>query len=102
MKIKYALNALCCVLVFISVSPAFGNSLMNLTDVPGETEILPQPSGSASYPTPASDAGPAVSDTNRDDRGAVAGCSMFPSDNIWNVPVDTLPLDVNSSSYINT
>lgn len=29
-------------------------------------------------------------------------CSIFPPDNIWNVPVDTLPLDPNSAAYINT
>jgi hypothetical protein len=30
----------------------------------------------------------------------VAGCSVFPIDNIWNAPVDTLPLDPNSDAYI--
>ena len=33
---------------------------------------------------------------------ALAGCNLFPFDNIWNVPVDTLPVDPNSSAYINT
>jgi len=32
----------------------------------------------------------------------VAGCPVFPADNIWNVPVDTLPLDPNSDAYIAT
>ncbi len=32
----------------------------------------------------------------------LADCNMFPADNIWNVPVDTLPLDANSDAYINT
>ncbi|MCZ7574137.1 MAG: hypothetical protein M5U01_36775 [Ardenticatenaceae bacterium] len=32
----------------------------------------------------------------------VAGCAVFPADNIWNVPVDTLPVDANSSGYIAT
>jgi len=31
-----------------------------------------------------------------------AGCQILPADNIWNVPVDTLPLDPSSSAYINT
>lgn len=34
--------------------------------------------------------------------GSLANCSMFPKDNIWNRRVDGLPLDSNSSAYINT
>lgn len=30
------------------------------------------------------------------------GCSFFPPDNVWNVPVDDLPVDPNSDSYVNT
>lgn len=29
-------------------------------------------------------------------------CTFFPANNIWNTPVDTLPLDPNSSAYIQT
>ena len=32
----------------------------------------------------------------------LGGCSLFPPDNIWNVPVDTLPVDRNSAAYIQT
>ncbi|MFH2122125.1 MAG: hypothetical protein ABIJ50_01375 [Pseudomonadota bacterium] len=32
----------------------------------------------------------------------IAGCSIFPVNNIWNTPVDTLPIDPNSAAYINT
>ncbi|MFQ5858231.1 MAG: hypothetical protein ACE5LU_21725 [Anaerolineae bacterium] len=32
----------------------------------------------------------------------MAGCPVFPADNIWNVPVDTLPLDPNSDTYVAT
>jgi len=32
----------------------------------------------------------------------VAGCGLLPANNIWNVPVDTLPLDANSDAYIAT
>jgi len=31
---------------------------------------------------------------------SLAGCSIFPADNIWNTPVDTLPVDPNSAAYI--
>ena len=29
-------------------------------------------------------------------------CTVFPADNIWNTPVDQLPLAANSSTYVNT
>jgi hypothetical protein len=32
----------------------------------------------------------------------LAGCAVFPSDNIWNAAVDTLPVDHNSAAYIAT
>ncbi|MDZ4770630.1 MAG: hypothetical protein SGJ24_16005 [Chloroflexota bacterium] len=32
----------------------------------------------------------------------VAGCTVFPADHIWNVPVDTLPLDPLSDRYVGT
>jgi hypothetical protein len=28
-------------------------------------------------------------------------CAVFPADNIWNTPVDTLPLHTNSAAYVN-
>lgn len=36
--------------------------------------------------------------------GTAAGqtCGVFPADNIWNAPVDNLPLDPNSAAYIAT
>ncbi len=32
----------------------------------------------------------------------LAGCPVFPVDHIWNTPVDRLPLDPNSTAYINS
>jgi len=32
----------------------------------------------------------------------LAGCPILPADNIWNVPVNTLPVDANSALYITT
>jgi hypothetical protein len=32
----------------------------------------------------------------------IAGCPVFPVDNVWNVPVNTLPVDVNSDAYVAT
>jgi hypothetical protein len=33
---------------------------------------------------------------------AIAGCPMFPPDNVWNTRVDSLPIDACSSAYINS
>lgn len=33
---------------------------------------------------------------------SIAGCPVFPADNVWNHPVDTLPVDKNSGAYVNT
>ena len=30
----------------------------------------------------------------------LSGCAIFPADNVWNTPIDNLPPDLNSSSYI--
>jgi hypothetical protein len=30
----------------------------------------------------------------------VAGCAIFAADNVWNAPVDTLPLDASSAAYV--
>ena len=32
----------------------------------------------------------------------VAGCPVFPANNVWNTPVDKLPVDANSAAYITT
>jgi S-layer homology domain len=32
----------------------------------------------------------------------LAGCPVFPADNVWNTPVDTLPVDPNSAAWIQT
>jgi hypothetical protein len=31
---------------------------------------------------------------------ATAGCTVFPADNIWNVPINTLPVDPRSAAYV--
>ena len=32
----------------------------------------------------------------------IQGCAIFPSDNVWNIPVDNMPVDINSTAYVNT
>lgn len=33
---------------------------------------------------------------------AIEGCPLFPPNNIWNVPVDRMPVHPNSDAYVNT
>jgi hypothetical protein len=33
---------------------------------------------------------------------SIAGCAVFPNDNVWNTPVAGLPVDANSQSYVTT
>src|SRR5512147_3028924 len=33
---------------------------------------------------------------------AVGGCSLFPTDNIWNMPVNNLPVHARSDQWVNT
>jgi hypothetical protein len=33
---------------------------------------------------------------------SLESCPVFPADNIWNTPIDTLPVDTNSDLYIDT
>lgn len=33
---------------------------------------------------------------------ALGGCNLFPEDNIWNVPIDTLPRDQRSDTWVGT
>jgi len=35
-------------------------------------------------------------------QGYLDGCQLFPTNNIWNVPVDNLPLDSSSAAYVKT
>ena len=32
----------------------------------------------------------------------IAGCDIFPGDNVWNTPIDTLPVDAHSDAYVTT
>ena len=32
----------------------------------------------------------------------IAGCAVFPADNVWNTPVDKLPVDAHSDQYVAT
>jgi hypothetical protein len=36
------------------------------------------------------------------EKAKISGCPLLPANNIWNTPIDTLPLATNSAQYINT
>ena len=33
---------------------------------------------------------------------SVGGCALFPANNVWNTPIDTLPVHPNSAAFVNT
>ena len=33
---------------------------------------------------------------------SIGACTILPADNIWNTPVDTMPVSANSATYITT
>ena len=37
-----------------------------------------------------------------DEPPVIGGCFVFPADNIWNTPVDGMPVDPNSAAYVAT
>ena len=32
----------------------------------------------------------------------ISGCEVFPANNVWNTPIDKLPVDANSAQYVAT
>lgn len=63
----------------------------------GESTPTPTPT-----PTPTLTPTPTATPSQTPESPEVADCPVFPADNIWNVPVDTLPVDPNSDTYIAT
>ncbi len=61
----------------------------------------PQATASPAVAAPPATAGPAAP-TSPHAPPVIAGCQIFPADNIWNMPVDKLPLDPRSSAYVST
>ena len=43
-----------------------------------------------------------ATDASPTDPPTLAGCQFFPADNIWNVPINMLPVNTNSDAYVNT
>jgi hypothetical protein len=62
---------------------------------PGDTSLI---EASATATMPPSTAAPALQGTGPQ----IGGCPLLPANNIWNTPIDQLPLDPNSNAYVNT
>jgi hypothetical protein len=60
---------------------------------------LPALSSGPATATPAAPVWPAAGEMST---AAISGCPMFPADNVWNTPIDSLPVDPNSDAYINS
>jgi len=71
----------------------------------GDNTATPTPTATttAATPTPTTTAtATQATPTPTSPPPQLGDCNVFPADNIWNVSVDTLPLDANSAAYINT
>jgi hypothetical protein len=62
----------------------------------------PMPPTGAPTPEPPTSAPVSASTGTPTSVTRVAGCDVFPANNIWNTPVDTSPVDSNSGAYIAT
>ena len=62
------------------------------------TAASTNPVAATSTPTAAGTAGPALTSA----APQIAGCQVFPDDNIWNTPIDTLPAHPNSAAFVET
>jgi hypothetical protein len=63
--------------------------------------VAEDPAASPVDEQPDSNPGPGQDDPTPPISGpGLAGCTFFPADNIWNTPVDSLPVAANSAAYI--
>ncbi len=64
--------------------------------------VTPTPTPTLAGTTPPGTATPTTTPTPTVNPPKVGGCTIFPANNVWNAPVDTLPVDPNSTAYVNT
>lgn len=70
----------------------------------GLPTLTPTPVPPSSTPTPTSTSVSTATSTQATGGvpPTIEGCDVFPADNIWNARVDSLPVDANSETYIDT
>jgi hypothetical protein len=78
----------------LTMAVLIGASLLGLS-----WAALPALSSGPTSATPTATVWPAAGEMST---AAISGCPMFPADNVWNTPVDSLPVDPNSAAYINS
>jgi len=83
------------------VAVHWGEDCTESTPTPTATPTA-TPSTPTATPTPTSTPTPTATPSQTPESPEVAGCPVFPADNIWNVRVDTLPVDPNSGAYVTT
>ena len=90
-------------LIVGSVSPASADS-SDLIQNQTQTPVPPHQAAATgtSTPTLQPTSPPTATPTPTTPPPQIAGCDIFPADNIWNTPIDTAPVDANSAAYINT
>lgn len=59
-------------------------------------------SGSAASGKVSATTVPSITKTTGETRASQLTCPFFPADNIWNTPIDALPIHPNSATYVNT
>src|SRR5690349_4220878 len=69
-------------IVSLFVIACLGSQLVAVT--PARAGQLQQPNNISSVPA------------------VIGGCSMFPADNIWNTPINNLPVHARSDQWVNT
>src|SRR5262245_23629242 len=57
---------------------------------------------SISVITPVSAEQPQMKENIAENFAVVGGCSMFPSNNIWNTPIDDLPVHLRSDQWVDS
>ena len=85
------------------VAVLWESSCVPPTNTPTAT-ATPSPTRTVT-PTPTRTATPTRTSTPTATPGplpVIAGCTIFPANNIWNTRVNTLPVDANSTVYVNT
>jgi hypothetical protein len=78
----------------LALAVLIGASLLGLS-----WAALPALSSGPTSAPPAATVWPAAGEIST---AAISGCPVFPADNVWNTPVDSLPVDPNSAAYINS
>ncbi len=91
MKSKPAITALALLVMLIG----WGCGTPTAPAAPATTAAPTTPAAPATSAAPAPSAALAAAPQ-------IGGCPVFPADNIWNVPIDKLPVDPSSATYVNS